>query len=252
MRFIIALLCAASLAFAGAPAQVNRAKTIDIPIYDGSSFVTGLTVTVTIVRASDGDYWTGSAWQSGSATVTASEWTQFSGHYYYVLSQSAIGTSADFYKWTATATSGGSNITVLDTFETTLPTTSAGIVKSNVTQIDGNATTGKTLPTTAQLATIDKLDTMIDPDQGPDGYLWTHESFQSVTDAVIAGTWSLDPAGITNPSTFGYVIKTNLDAPVSEAGGGGGASWDDLMTDHSEDGTFGKAVLDLIKLMQAK
>lgn len=49
--------------------------------------LTGVTPTLTIIRESDGFFWTGSAWQAGAATVNMSELdaTNAAGVYYYAF-----------------------------------------------------------------------------------------------------------------------------------------------------------------------
>lgn len=78
---------------------LNTAHVIECSIWDGSAFVAGLTPVLTIVRASDGYYWTGAAWQAGDATVNMTEHAAFTGRYTYTLSAAAIGSTPNAYLW---------------------------------------------------------------------------------------------------------------------------------------------------------
>lgn len=49
---------------------VSDVANIRIFAYDGTTKVTGLSPALFITRLSDGKFWTGAVWQSGSASVT--------------------------------------------------------------------------------------------------------------------------------------------------------------------------------------
>lgn len=49
---------------------VSDVVNIRIFLYDGTDVITGESPALFITRASDGKFWTGAIWQSGSASVT--------------------------------------------------------------------------------------------------------------------------------------------------------------------------------------
>ena len=84
---------------------VNAAFPIELSLWNGSQFLTGQTVPISIERFSDGFYWTGSAWQAGYTTFNLTERTgsaDLAGKYRHLFT-----VPAGIYDVHSTFTSGG-------------------------------------------------------------------------------------------------------------------------------------------------
>ena len=137
-RLIISILCTlfgllalASSARGSVTSPTNTAFTFDISLFDGAAMVTGATVTGSIQRDSDGQYWTGSAWSASYSTVNLTERTgnvSLEGRYYYTLSSTAISTTPNTFRFSSKYSSGGTLIYNRETLTTYAYTGSDGRV----------------------------------------------------------------------------------------------------------------------------
>ncbi len=87
---------------------VSDTVNIRIFLYDGTTKITGESPVLFITRISDGKFWTGAVWQSGSASVTMTAVTptgndHTDGVYEYDFT---TGASAESYDWSVTHTLG--------------------------------------------------------------------------------------------------------------------------------------------------
>ncbi len=87
---------------------VSDVVNIRIFLYDGTTKITGESPALFITRQSDGWFWTGAVWQSGSASVTMTAVTptgndHTDGTYEYDLT--TLGT-VESYDWSVTHTLG--------------------------------------------------------------------------------------------------------------------------------------------------
>lgn len=130
MLRLFAFLLSCSMCLADVSWPVSQAYSWEIPLWNGTSNVTGATVTCSIGKDTDADgiddtWWTGSAWGSYTALSMTEETgnAHLSGFYKYLLSAAAVGGVTNVtINFRSTYTNG---ITILNTerLTTSLPTT---------------------------------------------------------------------------------------------------------------------------------
>lgn len=140
---LIAFLLTCSSAFAAVNAPPDASWTYEITLWDGSAVLTGKTVTLSVQRDSDSNYWTGAAWQASYTTVSGNM-TERSGNislegkYYYTLSRTAVGTSPNTFRFSSKYTNGSDNIYNRETLQTMLPTVETNGAVSYVANVTGD------------------------------------------------------------------------------------------------------------------
>jgi len=86
--------------------EYGQTFRIRVSLWNNQTMLTGKTVAVSIRRQSDGEYWTGAAWQVAYVTIAMTELTgnvALEGQYEYAF---AVPTGAERYDWNVKYTEG--------------------------------------------------------------------------------------------------------------------------------------------------